>query len=373
MADYHKFDDAPEGTPVSNFVHLHVHSDYSLLDGCSKIDKLVAKAKQLNMKALALTDHGNMFGVLNFEKLCHINGINPICGEEFYVSEGSHLEKNPTRYSESAGHKKYNYHLILLCKNAEGYKNLCWLSSLAYTEGLYYKPRIDFELLEKYHEGLICLSACIAGELPQALLADDDDGAEKLALKYQKLFGKDNYFIEIQDHAIPEERYVAPKLLALAEKLGIPAVVTNDIHYADRDDAEAQDALLCIGTKKLVTDTDRMKFANDSFYMKTESEMRMLFPNNPELVENSMRIASMCDLTIPQYKTEQLKDCLPVYKIPEGFVSQDAYVLYLVETGLRKRYKKITKEIVDRAMYELGIIFQMGFSGYFLIVWDFIN
>jgi DNA polymerase III subunit alpha len=373
MADYHEFPDAPEGTPESKFVHLHVHSDYSLLDGCSKLDTLVAKAKSLNMKALALTDHGNMFGVLNFEHLCHVNKINPICGEEFYVSEGSRKEKNPTRYSEQTMHKKYNYHLILLCKNAEGYKNLCWLSSLAFTEGLYYKPRIDFELLEKYHEGLICLSACVAGELPQALLADDDKGAEELALKYQNLFGKENYFIEVQDHAIKEERYVAPKLIALAKKLDIPMVVTNDIHYANQDDAEAQDALLCIGTKRLITDTDRMKFANDSFYLKTENEMRMLFPDYPELIDNTMRVAQMCNLVIPQYKTQELKDCLPVYQIPKEFVTQDAYVLHLVENGLKKRYGTVTPEIVKRAMYELGIIFQMGFSGYFLIVWDFIN
>lgn len=372
MADYHEFPAAPEGTPVSKFVHLHVHSDYSLLDGASKIDTLVAKARQLNMPALALTDHGNMFGVLNFEKLCHVNHINPICGQEFYVAEGDHREKNPTRYS-THDKKKYNYHLILLCKNAEGYKNLCWLSSLAYTEGLYYKPRIDFELLEKYHEGLICLSACVAGELPQALLNDDDEVAEEIALKYQKLFGKENYYIEVQDHAIKEERYVAPKLIALAKKLEIPLVLTNDIHYASKEDAEAQDALLCIGTKKLLSDTDRMKFANDSFYMKSENEMRILFPDYPEMIDNTIKIANMCDLTIPQYKTQELKDTLPVFKIPPEFVSQDAYVLHLVQKGIRRHYPKITKEIVDRAIYELGIIFQMGFSGYFLIVWNFIN
>lgn len=373
MANYKVFDEAVEGTPLSNFVHLHVHSDYSLLDGASKIDKLVAKAKKLNMKALAITDHGNMFGVLNFEKLCHVNGINPICGEEFYVAEGSYEEKNATRYTKNSLKKKYNYHLILLAKNQEGYKNLCWLSSLAYTKGLYYKPRIDFALLEKYHNGLICLSACIAGELPQALLAKDDTGAMELAKKYQALFGKENYYIELQDHAIQEERQVMPSLIELARKLDIPLVVTNDAHYADKDDAEAQDALLCIGTKSNIADTNRMKFANDSFYLKTENEMRALFPQCPDAYDNTLKIANMCDLTILQYKTQQLKDTLPVFKIPKEFVSQNAYVLHLVENGLKKLYRVITDEIVNRAMYELKIIFQMGFSGYFLIVWNFIN
>ena len=377
MADYHKFPDAPEGTPESNFVHLHVHSDYSLLDGASKIDTLVARAKELNMKALAITDHGNMFGVLNFEKLCHINGINPIVGQEFYVAEGSRHEQNPSPYTESdesgKTRKKYNYHLVLLAKNVQGYKNLCWLSSKAYTEGMYYKPRIDWELLEKYHEGLICLSACVAGELPQMLLHGDIDKAEELVQRYSKLFGPDHYYIELQDHGLAIQKEVAPKLIAIAKKFNIPMVVTNDIHYARQEDAVAQDILLCIGTKKLRDDPNRMRFESDQFYMKTEAEMRSLFPDYPEMIDNTMKIANMCDLTIPQYKTEELKDCLPVYKIPEKFVSQDAYMLHLVQDGLRKRYKVVTQEIVDRAIYELDIIFKMGFAGYFLIVWNFIN
>lgn len=377
MADYHKFPDAPEGTPESNFVHLHVHTDYSLLDGASKIDTLVARAKELNMKALAITDHGNMFGVLNFEKLCHLNGINPIVGQEFYVAEGSRFEQNPSPYTESdesgKTRKKYNYHLVLLAKNVQGYKNLCWLSSKAYTEGMYYKPRIDWELLEKYHEGIICLSACVAGELPQMLLHGDIDKAEELVQRYAKLFGPDHYYIELQDHGLAIQKEVAPKLIEIAKKFNIPMVVTNDIHYARQEDAVAQDILLCIGTKKLRDDPNRMRFESDQFYMKTEDEMRMLFPDYPEMIDNTMKIANMCDLTIPQYKTEELKDCLPVYKIPKEYVSQDAYMLHLVEEGLRNRYKTVTQEIVDRAMYELDIIFKMGFAGYFLIVWNFIN
>src|SRR5574344_1062172 len=373
MADIHIFPDAPEGTPVSNFVHLHVHSDYSLLDGASKLDTLIARAKQLNMPALALTDHGNMFGVLNFEHICHANGINPIVGEEFYVAWGDHTKHDDVPFGRNGRHSHY-FHLILLCENAEGYKNMSWLSSRAFTEGLYYgKPRIDFEMLKKWHGGLICLSACLQGEIPQLLLNGKEEEAEKIALQYKELFGPDHYYIELQDHGLEEQKEVAPKLIALARKLNLPLVVTNDIHYCHQEDAVAQDILVCIGTKKTRNDPNRMKFQGDQWYMKTEAEMRTLFPNCPDAIDNTIKVANMCNLVIPQYKTEQLKECLPVYQIPKEYTSQDAFVLHLVETGLKKRYKEITKEILDRAMYELGIIFKMGFSGYFLIVWEFIN
>ena len=387
MADIHIFDPAPEGTPVSNFVHLHVHSDYSLLDSCAKLDNLIAKAKSLNMPALALTDHGNMFGVLNFEHICHANGINPIVGEEFYVAYGSHLEKNDVPYSrkgEDGERHAHYFHLILLCENETGYKNMSWLSSIGYTEGLYYgKPRIDFELLEKYHEGLICCSACIAGELPQLLLAGRDDEAKELALKYKNLFGKDHYYIEIQDHGLEEQKIVNKKLIALARELDIPLVATNDVHYVEKEDAVAQDILRCIGFKKLYNEPHQTMggSGNCNWYFKTENEMRQLFPDCPEAIDNTIKIANMCNLTIPQYKTQELKDCLPRFKLPDEFCThgddyksdQDDYVRYIVEEGLKKRYKEITPEIRKRAEYELGIIFQMGFSGYFLIVWEFIN
>ena len=387
MADIHIFDPAPEGTPVSNFVHLHVHSDYSLLDSCAKLDNLIAKAKSLNMPALALTDHGNMFGVLNFEHICHANGINPIVGEEFYVAYGSHLEKNDVPYShkgEDGERHAHYFHLILLCENETGYKNMSWLSSIGYTEGLYYgKPRIDFELLEKYHEGLICCSACIAGELPQLLLADRDDEAKELALKYKNLFGKDHYYIEIQDHGLEEQKIVNKKLIALARELDIPLVATNDVHYVEKEDAVAQDILRCIGFKKLYNEPHQTMggSGNCNWYFKTENEMRQLFPDCPEAIDNTIKIANMCNLTIPQYKTQELKDCLPRFKLPDEFCThgddyksdQDDYVRYIVEEGLKKRYKEITPEIRKRAEYELRIIFQMGFSGYFLIVWEFIN
>ena len=378
MADIHVFPDAPEGTPESKFVHLHVHSDYSLLDGASKLDTLIARAKELNMKALALTDHGNMFGVLNFEHICHANGINPICGEEFYVAEGKHTEKTEVPYSRN-GKSSWYYHLILIAMNDTGYKNLCWLSSIAFTEGMYYKPRIDWELLQRYHEGLICLSACIQGEVPKALLFGDEERAYETARKYKELFGKDHYYIELQDHGLEDQKAVAPKLIKLARDLDIPLVVTNDIHYCRQDDAEAQDVLVCIGTKKLLKDPNRMHFEGDQWYMKTEDEMRQLFPDCPEAIDNTLKIASMCNLTIHQYKTQELKDTLPVYQIPKEYVSQDAFVLHLVQEGLRKRYGDRLKNpddckmIVDRAMYELNVIFTMGFSGYFLIVWEFIN
>ncbi|MBO4404929.1 MAG: DNA polymerase III subunit alpha [Treponema sp.] len=382
MADIHVFDPAPEGTPVSNFVHLHVHSDYSLLDSCAKLDSLIAKAKRLNMPALALTDHGNMFGVLNFEHICHANGINPIVGEEFYVAYGSHLEKNDAPYGKN-GRGCHYFHLILLCENETGYKNMSWLSSIAYTEGLYRgKPRIDWELLEKYHEGLICLSACIQGELPQLLLAGRMDEARELALKYKNLFGPDHYYIELQDHGLEDQKKVAKMLIALAKELDIPLVVTNDIHYIEKEDAEAQDALRCIGFKNALHQPHQtMGEGRSEWYFKTEQEMRTLFPDYPEAIDNTIKIANMCNLTIHQYKTQELKDCLPRFELPVEFQThgddyaknQDDYVRYLVEKGLRMRYKEITPEIRARAEYELGIIFKMGFSGYFLIVWEFIN
>lgn len=384
MADYHEFPAAPEGTPVANFVHLHVHSDYSLLDSCAKLDKLVAKAKSLNMPALALTDHGNMFGALNFEKLCHVNGINPIVGEEFYVAWGSHTEKNDVPFGLNGKHSHY-FHLILLCENDTGYKNLSWLSSRAFCDenSLYYgKPRIDFELLKQYHEGLICLSACIQGEIPQMLMSGMEEDAYRVAKEYKELFGPDHYYIELQDHGLPEQKEAAVKLIKLAHDLDIPLVVTNDIHYVEKDDALAQDALRCIGFKKLLHEPHQTMGENRSeWYFKTEEEMRSLFPDLPEAYENTIKIANMCNLTIHQYSTPELKGCLPRFELPKEFQThgddytknQDDYMRYLVEKGLRDRYPEITPEIRQRAEYELAIIFSMGFSGYFLIVWEFIN
>ena len=354
-------------TPMTDFVHLHVHSDYSLLDGAAKIQTLIDRAKELGMPALALTDHGNMFGALRFEQACHKAGIKPLVGCEFYVAAKSRHDRTGTE----SGNRYY--HLILIAKNVEGYRNLMMLTSRSFTEGMYYKPRIDEELLRMYSGGLICLSACLAGELPQLLLEKRFDEAEALASRYRELFGAENYFIELQDHGIAEQKKVAPLLIQTAQKLHIPMVVTNDIHYTLPEDAAAQDVMLCIGTKKLRDDPNRMKFSSDQFYMKSGDEMAKLFPEYPEMLENTLKAASMCDLTIPQFTTQQLKDCLPVYQIPEGFDSDEAYMRHLVYTGLEKRYGAVTDEIKERAEYELGVITSMGFTGYFLIVWDFIN
>ncbi len=350
-----------------DFVHLHVHSDFSLLDASAKLNDLVNRAKELGMHALALTDHGNMFGILKFEQACRKAGIKPIIGCEFYVAAGSRHEKRTTERG-----KNY-YHLILLAKNEEGYRNLMHLDSIAYTEGMYYKPRIDDEVLRKHSGGLVCLTACLAGQLPQLLLAGKLQEAEEFVLRYKELFGRENFFVELQDHGIPEQQRVAPLLIDIAKKLDVPMVVTNDIHFVLREDHVVQDVMLCISRKETRNDPNRRNPYNPEFYMKSADEMALLFPEYPEMMENTVRIADMCNVTIPQFTTEQLKDCLPVYQIPPEFATQDDYVRHLVYTGLERRYPAVTDEIRDRAEHELSVIFKMGFSGYFLIVWDFIN
>ena len=294
-------------------------------------------------------------------------GIKPIIGCEFYVAAGSRHAKNTTERG-----KNY-YHLILLAKNEEGYRNLMQLDSVAYTEGMYYKPRIDNEILRQHSGGLVCLTACLAGQLPQLLLTGKMKEAEDFVHQYQEIFGKENFFVELQDHGISEQKKVAPLLIDIAKKLDVPMVVTNDIHFVLKEDQVVQDVMLCIGRKETRSDPRRRNPYNGEFYMKSAEEMAELFPEYPEMMENTVKIADMCDVTIPQFSTEQLKDCLPVYQIPPEFATQDDYVRHLVYTGLEKRYKTITQEIRERAEHELSVIFNMGFSGYFLIVWDFIN
>jgi DNA polymerase-3 subunit alpha len=352
---------------MSSFVHLHVHTDFSLLDGAASISQLVERAKELNMRSLAITDHGNMFGVIHFQKACIANGIKPIIGCEFYVAGASRFEKSGTEQGN-----KY-YHLVLLAKNEIGYRNLMVLSSKAYLEGMYYKPRIDEELLEAYSEGLICLSACIAGELPQLLLNGQTKDAEAFVERYAKLFGKDHFYIELQDHGIADQKKVAPLLIDIAKKYNIPMVVTNDVHYTRKENHVAHDILLCVGTKKLQKDVNRMRFDTEEFYLKSEEEMARLFPSYPEMITNTEKIAAMCNLDIPQYSVTELPDCLPVYEIPEGFADEKAFFNHLVYSGLEKRYGKISDEIKQKADHEISVITSMGFIGYFLIVWDFIN
>jgi DNA polymerase III subunit alpha len=347
---------------MTDFVHLHTHSDFSLLDGAAPIPRLVARAKELGMRHLALTDHGNMFGALKFYLECKANDINPILGSEFYVASASrHIKsgsENGNRYS----------HLILLAMNSEGYKNLIQLSSLSYTEGFYYKPRIDFELLEAHSGGLICLSACLGGEIPFLLRNDNYAAAKERAGYYRDLFGEGRYYLELQDHGLPDQKKINPLLLQLSKETGIPLVAANDIHYISQEDANAQDILICIGTNRKKHELERMKFPSDQFYMKSGNEMAALFPYAPEAIENSVRIAQMCRIEI-----ELPGPLLPNYAIPEGYRSPEEYLRSLTMEGLSARYPVITEEIRGRTEFELDVITSMGFTGYFLIVWDFIH
>ena len=345
-----------------DFVHLHVHTDFSLLDGASSIQHLVAKAKSLGMKHLAITDHGNMFGVLKFFKECKAQDINPVIGSEFYAAPGSRFDK-----SGSEKGNKY-HHLILLATSELGYRNLMKLSSYSYTEGFYYKPRIDEELFEKYHEDIICLSACLAGEIPSLILANRQAEAEARARRYRDIFGEGNYYLELQDHGIPEQKIVNKELVAISKRTGIPLAATNDVHYADADDFIAQDILLCIGTNKKRDEMGRMRFENDQFYLKSAEEMAAVFPDCPEALLNSVRIAERCAVKIPLPGP-----MLPEFVIPEGFADTSAYLRHLSYEGLARRYGELTEEIRARAEYELDVIIKMDFTGYFLIVADFIN
>lgn len=347
---------------MTDFVHLHVHTDYSLLDGAASVKKLVTRAKELGQPALAITDHGNMFGVINFVEACKAAEIKPIVGCEFYVAPHSRKEK-----AADENGRRY-YHLILLAKNETGYRNLMHLSSLSYLEGMYYKPRIDTELLEKYHEGIICLTVCLAGQLPVLLLAGKYDEAEQFLRTYIDIFGYDNLYLELQDHGIKEQKQVAPLIAEMARKLGLPLVVTNDIHYCLQEDYIAQDVLMCIGMKKLRSDENRMKFEGSEFFLKSADQMATLFPDYPEAMINTLRIAERCNVNIPEPGP-----LLPIYQIPENFAKKEDYIDYLVYEGLKDRYSEVTEKHKERVEYELGIIKKMDFVGYFLIVWDFIN
>ncbi len=347
---------------MSEFVHLHNHTEFSLLDGAAPVNKLVERAKELGMKHLAITDHGNMFGVLRFYKACRAAEINPIIGCEFYVAPQSRLIKTGTE-----GINTY-HHMVLLAKNKQGYKNLLLLSSLAYTEGFYYKPRIDDELLREHHEGLICTSACLAGEIPSLILQRNYGAAKQKALQYRELFGEDHFYLELQDHGIPEQKTVNLSLIELSRETGIPLIAANDIHYINREDASAQDIMICIGTNRKLNDEKRMKFETDQFYLKSAEEMAQTFSEVPEALENTVKIAEMCNLTI-----DLPGPLLPDYTIPEEFKTPDDYLRHLAHEGLKHRYETVTDEISRRCDFELEVIISMGFTGYFLIVWDFIR
>ncbi|MCL2128120.1 MAG: DNA polymerase III subunit alpha, partial [Treponema sp.] len=388
---------------MAGFVHLHVHSDFSLQDAAVSVTSLADRAEELGMTHLALTDHGNMFGAMEFIAACketvvetpggdrehrpRKNPIQPIIGCEVYVSPGSRFEKKGTE-----NENRY-YHLVLLAANREGYFNLVKLCTYAYTEGFYYRPRVDEELLERFKGGLIALSACVSGEIPRLIRAGNTAGAERKALRYRDLFGADeqgrpNFYLELQDHGIPAEvlkcafsqRDINGEIAAISERTGIPLVATNDVHYLNRDDHVAHDILLCIGTAKFRTEANRKKYFGDQFYFKSGQEMAALFPAWPEAVANTVSIAGRCTADIPVIKAKELPDYLPDFEIPGGFTSADEYLRSLAAKGLAGRYAKDKaaggikwRAILERLEFELGVIIEMGFTGYFLIVADFIK
>ncbi|MFZ5753434.1 MAG: DNA polymerase III subunit alpha, partial [Bacillota bacterium] len=343
-----------------SFVHLHNHTCYSLLDGASKIPELVQQAKEQGMQALAITDHGVMYGVIEFYKEAKKASLKPIIGCEVYVARRS-------RWDKVAGLDDSPYHLVLLAENQEGYQNLIKLVSAAWLEGFYYKPRVDKELLKKYHKGLIALSACLAGEVPALLLEGKEEEARVAALDYQDIFGRDNFFLELQDHGLAEQHQVNSGLLRIARDTRIPLVATNDVHYTRRNDAAIQDILLCIQTGKTLQDQDRMRFETEEFYLKSAEEMRLLFGDYPEALANTVRIAERCQV---DFKFGE--NFLPFYEVPHGY-NVDTYLEHLCQQGLRERYPKIEPKHQERLAYELSIIKKMGYSSYFLIVWDFIH
>ncbi|MEA1979766.1 MAG: DNA polymerase III subunit alpha [candidate division Zixibacteria bacterium] len=345
----------------SNFVHLHTHSQYSLLDGACRLDDVIEVAKEYKMPALAITDHGNMFGAIEFYIKAKSAGIKPIIGCETYVAAGSRFDKKPSSKYPDGG-----FHLVLLVKNETGYRNLMKLSSMAFLEGFYYRPRIDKQILKEYSDGLIATSACLKGEVNWHLLNGDTETAASTAREYLEIFGEGNFFLELQNHGLEKEQILIPKIDAIARETGIPLVVTNDCHYLNQKDAEAHDALLCIQTGKFVSDNNRMKYNSDQIYFKSADEMEHLFGDFKTALENTVKIAEKCNLELELGKLK-----LPIFPIPKSFANEDKFLRHLCEEGLNERYAEITEEITQRLDYELNIIRQMGYAGYFMIVKDF--
>ncbi len=351
-----------------SFVHLHVHTEYSLLDGSNKIKEYVSRVKALGMNAAAITDHGVMYGVIDFYRAAREAGIKPILGCEVYVAPGSRFDKEA-----NAGEDRY-HHLILLAKNNKGFENLSKIVSRGFTEGFYYKPRVDIEVLKEFHEGLICLSACLAGEVPRFIVKNQLGEARETALRYKEIFGAGNYFLELQDHGYREQRTVNLELMRMSKELDIPLVATNDVHYTYADDVESHDILLCLQTGKKLSDTDRMRYDGGQFFVKSEEEMKELFSYVPEALENTQKIADLCNVEIEFGKTK-----LPHYEVPAGYDSW-TYLNKLCKDGLMMRYGDpdlpagdTGQTYAERLAYELDVIRKMGYVDYFLIVWDFIN
>ncbi|MFS8480526.1 MAG: DNA polymerase III subunit alpha [Acidimicrobiia bacterium] len=362
-------------TGRGSFTHLHVHTEYSMLDGAARIGDVVGAAVADGQPALGITDHGNMYGILDFYKECRKQGIKPILGTEAYMAHDSRFER-PTRRGriddsggDAEGGKKLYYHLTLLAENNTGYRNLIQLASRAFMEGYYYKPRVDWEILADHSEGLIATTGCLGGHVLQALLRGDVEGATEKAARLQDIFGKDNLFIELQDHGIPEQRKTNPQLVEIARRIGAPLLATNDSHYVRRSDAVAHDALLCVQTGSLMSDPDRFKFHGDEHFLKSAAEMRALFAELPEACDNTLWVAERCDVEIAFGKPQ-----LPKFPLPEGFDSDVEYLRHLTFEGAKQRWgDPLPDKVVERLAYELKVIEDMGFSSYFLIVWDLID
>ncbi|RHR44083.1 DNA polymerase III subunit alpha [Clostridiaceae bacterium AF18-31LB] len=344
-----------------NFTHLHVHTEYSLLDGSNKIKEYVARVKKLGMDSAAITDHGVMYGVIDFYKEAKAQGIKPILGCEVYVAPGSRFDK------EAGNNEDRYYHLVLLAENNEGYQNLMKIVSIGFIDGFYYKPRVDIETLETYHEGIIALSACLAGEIPRYIMRGMYEEACKSALRYQNIFGKNNFFLELQDHGMPEQKQVNQSLLRMSREMGIELVATNDVHYTYAEDVKPHDILLCLQTGKRLSDEDRMRYEGGQYFVKSPEEMATLFPYAPEALENTYKIAQRCNVEIEFGVTK-----LPKYDVPEGYTSWE-YLNKLCWDGFAERYLDDTGKLRDQLTYELSIIQKMGYVDYFLIVWDFIK
>ena len=362
----------------SNFVHLHVHSDYSLLDGACRIDRLMDRAAGLGMKALALTDHGNLYGAIEFYNQAKAKGLKPLVGCELYLAAGSRLER-----AGRSDEGKSIFHLGLLARDATGYQNLLKLVSDAHLKGMYYKPRTDLETLAQHSKGLIGFTGCLASLVPQHLLHDRWEDARRACGHFVEIFGRENYFVEIQDHGIPEQRKIIPGLLKLGEEFGLKVICTNDVHYVNATDAGPHDALLCIQTGAKIADENRMRFDGTQFYLKSRDEMARLFAEVPDSIGNTQLVADMCDLTIPFPKGSER---YPKYPLPpEVKVDRGGYLRDLCIAGLHSRYQvdyaapagakdpALAQTLVERLDYELSIIGKTGFIDYFLVVWDFIH
>ena len=344
-----------------NFAHLHVHTEYSLLDGSNKINEYVARVKELGMNSAAITDHGVMFGCIDFYRAAKAAGIKPILGCEVYVAPGSRFDREIGQAED-----RY-YHLVLLAENNHGYENLMKIVSKAFVDGFYYKPRVDMDLLQEYHEGIIALSACLAGEVAKNITRGMYEEAKSAALRYEKIFGKGNFFLELQDHGIPQQQRVNQQLLRMSQETGIALVATNDVHYTYDTDAEAHDILLCVQTRKLLSDENRMRYEGGQYYVKSPEEMAELFPYIPEALENTQKIADRCEVEIEFGVTK-----LPKFDVPAPYTSWE-YLNKLCYDGLKERYSGDLTELEKRLEYELGVIKTMGYVDYFLIVWDFIR